>query len=196
VIENAFLFEAFDIRWTVARALGALAALLLLLAFGVFLPYILVRHGRARSMTADELAYMGRRDPGEIRMNYVGARGGRIEASASIDTLRRLAKRGDWALFCAWPAMLSCGGMSFVCGCMAWAVSEPKMSWIMTGVAAFILLTFVGIALFMPWAALYTNIDLDVDGPDPDNPLPVGPLPPVVEARRSAREQKLDDERS
>jgi hypothetical protein len=193
MVENVLLFEAFDIRWTLARTLAAAAGAFLLFAFGVLLPYILVSHGRKRAMTSDELAYMGRHDPDEVRMNYVGARGARVEARASIDTLRRLAKRGDWALFCAWPSMMTAGGMSFVCGCLAEAVSEPKAFWLFTGIAAFIALVFVGIGgLFMPWAALYTNIDLGVDGPDPDSRLSAGPTQPAGERaapqeRRSGR---------
>jgi hypothetical protein len=94
-------------------------------------------------------------------MHWVGAKGVKLEAHASIDTLRRAAKRGDWALFLAWPICVSCWGLAPFFLSAAAAVYYPNDKVLLYFGSFSLLLPLL--AVFMAWAALFTNIDLDVD---------------------------------
>jgi len=160
------LIRAFDIDWTVLKSVFAVSFVGLLWT-GVLMTYILKRAGKGRALTADELSTLGRSaDPNQVRMRWVGAKGGRVEANANIDTLRRAAKRGDWWFFWAWPCMLVSAGMSFglfFFGVLASARDTPIAIYVAVAIGV---LPFLTIPPFMAWAALYTDIDLDVDEPD------------------------------
>lgn len=160
------LIRVFDIDWTILKLIFALSFAGLLWT-GLLMTYILRRAGKGRPLTAEELSTLGRSpDPNQVRMRWVGAKGGRVEANASIDTLRRAAKRGDWWYFWAWPCMLVSGGVSaglFFFGLFASARETPTVIYVTVAIS---ILPFLTIPPFMVWAALYTNIDLDVDEPE------------------------------
>lgn len=160
------LIHFFDIDWTAPRLMFALSFAGLLWT-GLLMTYILRRAGKGRALTDEELSTLGRSaDPNQVRMRWVGAKGGRVEANASIDTLRRAAKRGDWCFFWAWPCMLVSGGVSaglFFFGLFASARDTPTVIYVTVAMSV---LPFLTIPPFMAWAALHTDIDLDVDEPD------------------------------
>ena len=159
MLENPVLFQAFDIEWTVFKSMLALSALGFLTG-GLTLTYLLRRAGTKRALDEEELQTLGRTPDGNpVRMHWVGAKCARVEARADLDTLRRAAERGDWALFWAWPCFLISWGGAFGVLFSAMSILDPK-EWpvyIFTGGAAGLFFIIVG--LFMPWAALYTNID-------------------------------------
>jgi hypothetical protein len=141
----------------------------LVAAFGVFaiagtaLTYILVGSGRTRAMTREELTdRMMRYDPSDYP-NIATSRGVgvRREASVNIDTLRQIAKRGEWLLFWSWPVMLSgfFGGIQLLSTAALLFLGKAHVAWIVN-------LCFVPVTLFgwfFAWAALYTNIDANTD---------------------------------
>jgi hypothetical protein len=118
-------------------------------------------------LTEEELQTLGRTPDGApVRMHWVGACGTRIEASASIDTLRRAAKRSDRVLFWAWPFLAVVWGGGFCLFFASLALLDEKAGAPLLWIAGAPALFFVGIPIFMAWAAIYTNIDLDVDAPE------------------------------
>jgi hypothetical protein len=136
-------------------------ALLLLSAIpGV---YLLRTHGKARKKTQHEV--VGRILNYDIadQPSYAAGSGSgvRVEASATMDTLRKAAARGDWALFWCWP-------LAFFCFCIGAQLlftalslrSHELMPALVTGIALVPMGLF---GFFMAWAAIYTDIDRSDD---------------------------------
>jgi hypothetical protein len=166
---NPILLERFGIAWTVAKC--GLAAGGAFIVLGVVILAILFKHTKAEfSRVTGYDAAVGAMYPG-IRpappglLLYGKAVGYEVKMKANIDTLRKAAGRGDWLTFWLWPAMICSWCLGFWLVFMAtFAVFRvPAILVIVTtGFIALIVL----IALFMPWAAIYTKIDLDADTPE------------------------------
>lgn len=167
MLQNPTLFRAFDRDWTLQNVAFALSLACLLIA-GTALTYLLIRNGQTRALTEKEMETLGRTPDGNpVRMQWAGGKGVRIETSISIDGMRRAAKRGDWALFWAWSALFVSGGGFFGLLIVGMALLDPKDGMFILCLGAGSGLLFVLFGLFLPWAALYTNIDLGADGPEP-----------------------------
>jgi hypothetical protein len=128
---------------------------------GVALARILIARGRTRAMTRDELTdRIMRFDPNDyadVATSY--GTGVRNEASVNIDTLRQMAKRGEWGQFWSWPVMHTgfFGGIQLLGTAGLLFAGKVGTAWIFN-------LCFAPITLFgwfMVWAALYTNIDAE-----------------------------------
>jgi hypothetical protein len=85
--------------------------------------------------------------------------GVKAELTANINTLRQAARRGDWLTFWLWPSILSGWSIGVWLLFMAFFRRDLVIAFLVTVVPAFILF----VAWFMPWAAIYTNIDLNAD---------------------------------
>lgn len=149
-----------ELEWS--PAVWCLVAGIVALAVGgAALACILVVRGRTRAMTADELTdRVMRFDPNDyadVATSY--GSGVRNEASVNIDTLRQMAKRGEWAQFWSWPIMLSgfFGGIQLLGTAGLLFGGKPGAALILN--LCFAPLTLLG--WFMAWAALYTNIDAE-----------------------------------
>jgi len=157
--------RVFGLEWTPA-AWCLLAAFAVLAIAGSALAYILTTSGRTRAMTSDELTdRMMRYDPSDYP-NVATSHGAgvRRESTVNIDTLRQIAKRGEWLLFWCWPIMLSgfFGGIQLLSTAALLFLAKPQ-------VALIVNLCFAPVTLFgwfFAWAALYTNIDAGAD-PEP-----------------------------
>lgn len=128
---------------------------------GVFLAYILVVSGRTRSMTNQEVVQrMLARDPHDQPSIAIGRGVGvRREASINIDGLRQLAKQGEWGLFWCWPCMLTLVFLGMQLLCVAASMADRQLVFALAG--ASVCVPAILIAWFMPWAAVYTQIDAD-----------------------------------
>jgi hypothetical protein len=167
MLKNPVLFHAFNIEWTVLYVMFATSALSLLVG-GALLTYVLRREGRKRALEAQELETLGRTPDGNpVRMHWVGAQGSRVEAKADLETLRRAAERGDWALFWAWPCLLISWGSGFGLFFSALSILDPKEWQLYVFLGGGSGLLFAAFGVFMPWAALYTNIDKPSKTPEP-----------------------------
>lgn len=158
MLENPTLFRALDIDWTLQNVLFSLSVVLFLVG-GSTLFYLLRRGGSTRALNETELETLGRTPDGNpVRMHWVGARGARVEARADLETLRRAAERGDWALFSAWPGLFISVGSAFVLLVVAICTPRSKDMGIILWTGGGSGLFFVAVGLFMPFAALFTDI--------------------------------------
>ena len=82
--------------------------------------------------------------------------------SMDIDGLRRAARRGDWMSFFLWPISMSCWIIGMWLVFTAFLLYTPSGFWVMVSI---VFLGMEGITLFMPYAAIFTNIDAGVDAP-------------------------------
>jgi hypothetical protein len=158
MLKNPVLFHAFNIDWTVFKAMLAVGFLCMLigLSFGL---YILKRAGHERALNEEELETLGRTPDGNpVRMHWAGAKGSRVEARADVQTLRSAAERGDWAMFWAWPCSIVSWSSGFALIFSSLAILDPEAWWVPVFLGGMPCFLFAAVGLFMPWAALYTNI--------------------------------------
>jgi len=134
---------------------------------GAFLAYILVVSGRTRTMRQDELArsMFGRDPQDQPTIAVVRGKGVRREASMTIGGLRRLAKREQWGLFWSWPCTLTGFALGMQLLCIAPWLADGEIVFALS--AASICVPMIVIAWFMPWAALHTKIEADIDEEGP-----------------------------
>jgi hypothetical protein len=140
---------------------------------GGLLVWPLARHAKAhwRKLSANEaarVAFHAVTAPGEVlpasTVASFGAVGAEIKISIDIDGFRRAWRTGDWITFFLWPVSMSGWTIGF------WLVfsgifilsGTPPALFILTSIFA---LGMEGIVLFMPFAAIFTNIDAGVDTP-------------------------------
>jgi hypothetical protein len=161
MLSNPVLFRAFNIDWTLQYVLFAMSALSFLVG-GLAGAYLLKRAGEKRALDDAELQTLGLTPDGNpVRMHWIGAKGIRLEARADLETLRRAAECGDWALFWAWP----CGIFSWGCAVGLLATASLDLVFVCVGGGSGFL--FAAFGVFMPWAALYTDIDKPKTNPEP-----------------------------
>lgn len=94
------------------------------LGFGVF---VVRRGGKRRRMTQEELTQSILRDDITDMPTYSVSGPGvgvKIEASATTDTLRDAAARGDWAVFWSWPIFMVSWTMGAQLVITAFALAE------------------------------------------------------------------------
>lgn len=196
---NPVLFQGFGVSWTVVKCFAVAGAVLMSGAAVTFM--VLVRHLKVHSYRlSPQEALQMMMDPNSISPTLDGmpsamtmrgkAVGGGIKMEFTIDSLRKAARRGDWLTFWAEPAM-ACAwfvGTWMVLMIPLIKLNVPLVVQIIT--TAFIGL-MVALVLFIPWAAIYTRIDLEPEpaGPGSDcgagntaEPLaaPGSPVPPPV----------------
>ena len=161
LFDNPILFRAWDIDWSVIKV--CLATCLSLWLLAGLCGWILARHTegakwqKVSSAEAADLAVNAGRAPHErFGQVYAGkAVGASGEISISIDGLRQAARRGDWLTFWLWPILITFG---FGGAWFLFVGLTLEMPWFSILVSIFCLAP-IGVSWFMPWAALYTNID-------------------------------------
>jgi hypothetical protein len=162
------LFRWLDINWTLTKCLVVAGVFLMLVGAGLFL--ILFKHvkGKVERLNREEVWNDFNTNFGVgIRTDYLAptmlyrgpAVGVKAQLTANINTLRQAARRGDWLTFWLWPSILSGWSIGVWLLFMAFCRRDLVIAVLVTVVPAFILL----VAWFMPWAAIYTNIDLNAD---------------------------------
>jgi hypothetical protein len=176
VSHSSILFRWLGINWTMNECMVALGALLMLVASGLFI--VLFRHvkGKVQRMSREEtwdlLMNAGKVGTERRTVPVWGgpAVGVELKLNCNIDTLRQAARRGDWLTFWLWPLMLSGWFTGMWLVFLAIIPRQPLLLVLITLVPALV----ISIAWFMPWAALYTNIDLnaDVEPPAPTSDQP------------------------
>ena len=149
----------FSFEWTPAAVCLA-GGLAMLVIAGLCLTYILVGSGSTRAMTSEELTdRMMRYDPSDYpNIATSHGTGVRRESTVTLDSLRQLAKRGEWKMFWSWPIMLSgfFGGVQLLSTAGLLFFGGPlRAVWILN--LCFTPMTLFG--WFFAWAALFTNID-------------------------------------
>ena len=164
MVENSVLGVLFGISVTVVKLTLAVGLSLLFTAALLF--WRLVRHTQVRSqpLSPDELGYLltGPHPAGEqpIYAKAFGATGRSVRLSFNIDTLRNAYKRHDYFLFWGAPAAIASWFLGF------WVLlSAIELPWVLFLVISAVLAVPIAIFVFMPWAAVYTNIDLGADSP-------------------------------
>lgn len=165
ISENPVLFRWLDINWTLNKCLIVSGVFLILVAGCIFI--VLFRHvkGKVERMSKEEIGdsmFNAAKLSSEPRTKvlWVGpAVGVKAEISCNIDTLRQAARRGDRLTFWLWPCLLSCWSLGIWSVLMGIAPlrRDPLLAILITLIPAFILF----VAWFMPWAAIYTQIDLN-----------------------------------
>jgi hypothetical protein len=170
ILPNPVLVRAFGVDWTVATCFGTSSAGLLVAAVALFV--VLAKRAKAVWVPLDpeeasRLAFYGRTsgdpvEPDEVIHGKAVGRG--IEIKIDIDGLRKAARRGDWITFWFWPLGLSCAFAAPWFGTVAVFFATEGPAWVLAVVSLFFL-GFIGLFWFLPWAALYTNIDLGADDP-------------------------------
>jgi hypothetical protein len=165
MFSNPILFPGPGLSWTLARC--CVAAGLLLMLLGALLFLILFKHvrGKVERLSPEEAgelaANAARRDVvPTIRMKGVGVS---AQLSFNIDTLRQAARRGDWLTFWLAPGMFVVWFIGVWLMCMAFAIAEGSRA--MAVVVSVFMTLLVLVPPFMSWAAIYTTIDMDTDGP-------------------------------
>jgi hypothetical protein len=165
MLENPELFQALGISWTVAKCFAAAAVFLFLVSALLFTVLFKHTRGKVRRLSPEEAGRVARyaaipsSEPRLIDGKGVGAE---AELSYNIDTLRKAAGRGDWLTFWGFPGCFACFFGSFWCCFMAIAALTHS------GFVAIVISVTLGLMLalssvFMPWAAIYTDIDKDPD---------------------------------
>lgn len=172
MFKNHVVLEKMGISWTLGMCMGIAAAVLLGISAILFV--VLFRHtkARARRLSKEEAAMValyGR--TGDIQpgppptiIGAYGTAGVAAELKIDIEGYREAARRGDWMTFWLFPIMGTCFptsiGLAIAAPFIAWGDGE---AFPVIMLLAFVGL-FVGIVWFMPWAAIYTNIDRPTGG--------------------------------
>jgi hypothetical protein len=167
MFKNPFLFHALGTDWRLSKFCVAcgLAVMLIGVLFFVALAFHTKAHWRRLSSAdAANVAFHGSSGRGEVlpATTGVGVAGAEIQLTMDIDGLRRAARRGDWMSFFLWPISMSCWIIGTWLVFTAFLLYTPPGFWVMVSI---FLLGMEGITLFMPYAAIFTNIDAGVDGP-------------------------------
>jgi len=165
---NSVLFHWLDINWTLTKCLAVAGVLLMLVGAALFIGLFKHVKGKVQRMSEEEAldsVLNATRTGGDIRTSPVlgKAVGVKAELNCNIDTLRRAARRGDWLTFWLWPSMMSCGSIGICLLLLAFVPRQPIFIVLTSLMPAFIIF----VAWFMPWAAIYTNIDLNADAQPP-----------------------------
>jgi hypothetical protein len=169
MFKDPFLFHALGTHWRLSKFCLVCGGALMLM--GVLCAVVLAIHSKThwRKLNATEaarLAFQAARAPDEVlpagTVASVGAAGAEIQMSMDIDGLRRAARRGDWLTFFLWPISMHCWIIGACMVFTAFTVYMPPAAWVIISI---FLLGMEGISLFMPFAAIFTNIDAPVDTP-------------------------------
>jgi hypothetical protein len=161
------LFRWLGINWTLTKCLAVAGVFLMLVAAGLFI--ILFKHvkGKVQRMSREETWDFINHGNLMIPHDYVGptmlyagpAVGVKVQLTANINTLRQAARRGDWLTFWLWPTMMSGWFIGGWLLCMSFGRDDLVIVVVTTVPIVFLMF----VAWFMPWAAIYTNIDLNAD---------------------------------
>lgn len=152
-------------NWSPGEWCAAIGCALIATAFGGCGTYILVKKGKRRRMTHEEITARILND--DITDRPAWSAGGpgvgfRVEARANTDTLRKYAARGEWGLFLSW-ALLNIGwtsGFTLLFLAILFDSDAPAYAYVL---GAVFVAPFPLVALFMPIAALFTKIDEGAD---------------------------------
>jgi hypothetical protein len=169
--------ESTDAFTRVAALSGCLMWLLAAVLFLVLFKHTKARGRRLSSEEAGAVAlYPATTQLQELQTIRSKGVGYAVNLSCNIDSLRNAAKRGDWLTFWLWPALICtwCIGGWLILMAFTGLFSGSRRAFGILGAVA--LSPIVLIALFMPWAAIYTRIDLGADSSDePSKPISPDP---------------------
>jgi len=160
IFSDPILFRALGTRWYLSKF--CLVAGFLLMVIGGLFGVVLALHTKARwrrlsAAEAADVAFNPARSAGATATAAsVGTAGAEIQMSIDIDGFRQAARRGDWLTFMLWPIMLSCWVIGVWMVLSTFLLHMPPGFWVLVTVVMFAL---EGLCLFMPFAALFTNID-------------------------------------
>lgn len=169
------MIRQFGVDWTVSMCCAVVGGLFLVCGGVLFA--VLVKHTGAKSyrlspQEVDQLLSETSRGPGDppggLPYSHLqSTRGVGIKLSFTISSLRAAANRADWLTFWGAPACFVSWftGSWLVFHSILLAASAPL--WLRIFVGTFMAL-MVAIVLFMPWAALYTDIEKDTE-PSPSS---------------------------
>jgi hypothetical protein len=151
-------------HWSASEWFAAIGCALIVSSIGPG-AYVVVKKGKRRRMTHQEIKERILNDDITDMPTWSAAGPGvgvKVEASANTDTLRNYAARGEWGLFLSW-SLTNIGwtsGFSLLFLAMLLESDAPIIAW----VAGIVLVApFPLVALFMPFAALFTKIDEGAD---------------------------------
>jgi len=191
MFSNGVLLQRFGVSWTVAKCCTVVGVALLALSAVLF--YVLLKHvkGKARRLDPEEasrVAFYGRSTatPGLDEVVHGPAVGVGVEIKFGIDDLRLAARRGDWMTFWMSPLLITTFilGLTSIITAGLLAAAAPGLIF---AVAYIPLCLMLLIFWFMPWAAIYTNIDAGTarasQGSGSTAPLPRGGARNVEERR-------------
>jgi hypothetical protein len=181
MFSNGVVLQRFGVSWTVARCCIVIGVALVALSGVLF--SVLFKHmkGKARRLEPEEasrVAFYGRStaSPGVDEVVQGRAVGVGVEIKFGIDDLRLAARRGDWMTFWLSPLLIT----TFILGLTSLitaglvAASAPGL---IVAVAYIPLGLMLLIFWFMPWAAIYTNIDAGTArGPQTSAPATASPI--------------------
>jgi len=163
MLRDGGLLQKLDVPWSATKCCLVLG--LVLAAVSAVLFYVLFKHvkGKVRRLDPHEagrVAFYGRSTATEGVDEVIQADGVGVgaEIKFGIDDLRQAARRGDWMTFWLSPLLMTSGIFAFFFIFTAGLLfaDAPGLIW---GVAYTPLFLMLAMFWFMPWAALYTNID-------------------------------------
>jgi len=160
IFSDPVLFRALGTRWYLSKL--CLAAGFLLMLMGGLFGVVLALHSKARwrrlsaAEAADVAFNPARSAGGSATAASAGTAGAEIEMSIDIDGFRQAARRGDWLTFILWPMALSCWIIGMWLMFSTFLLHMPPGIWVLVTV---VMLAVEGLCLFMPFAAIFTNID-------------------------------------
>ena len=161
-LEHLIVMRAFGVSWTLALCFGVAAAGTFLLSVVLFVVLFKHTQGVARRLHPEEaarLAYSDPARPDETKLLWGKAAGVEVKLNMNIDSLRNAARHGDWLTFWLSPLLFSSAFVAGLCFSLAGMLAVDAPLAVLLSVVSFFALLLL-IIWFMPWAALYTKIDL------------------------------------
>lgn len=157
MLEDRVLFHVGGESWTLSST-SLVLGLALIVFGGILLALLLARHGQRRRLVgrdASGIAFNAEK-LGELRTIHGPARGVEIRVRFTIGDLRRARQAGDSLVFWGVPAMLTtlCSGFCLV---SLWGALVMGEAMLLSGYV--LLIPMFLIACFMPWAAVYTELE-------------------------------------
>ena len=129
------------------------------------LGYVLLRRGKVRRKTNQEVVDRFMRWDAEDQASYAVGRGVgvAIEANMTLNDLREVATQGDWKLFWGFPTFFFGFGAGFELIALAVSIRnhDPSIAFY----PSLALVPFGLIGPFIAWAALYSDIDRNEASP-------------------------------
>lgn len=155
--DNRVVFELGAEPWTLAGLCLVLGLGLVLLG-GSLMAVLLIRHGRARRLDAQEASRVAFNADrlGEVRPIHGPAAGVEVRVSFSIGDLRRAREAGNRFVFWGVPGLLVAwsGGFGLLVSAAALWTGEGVL---LAGHLVTVPLCAFG--CFMPWAAVHTQLE-------------------------------------
>jgi hypothetical protein len=163
-MKDPIVFHLFGISWSLGGCgivLGGIFTIAAVIQFVILFKHLGGKPQRLSHREAERVAfYGGNLESTQVEAIHGPAVGVGVELNWDISTLRKAARRGDWLtfwLFVTMPASWIFGPGLVAVSVFLIARSPP---WAVIGIGA-VLLLGLAVFWFVPFAAIYTNLDAE-----------------------------------